>query len=100
MPIRLLDVNAYTTFDFVAGRAIGPDWSDESAAVVDVDRPEEAPETVRLRIEFDGSDLDHLDPHADSLSLSPEQARGLAAELERYAANAESGADVPTGRGH
>ncbi|MFB6195414.1 MAG: DUF6360 family protein [Haloplanus sp.] len=99
MPIRLLDVNAYTTFDFVAGEAVGPDWCDESAAVVDVDRPEEAPKTVRLQVEFDGSDLDHLAPHADRLSLSPEQARGLAAELERQAANAEDGEDVPGGRG-
>ncbi|WP_251342030.1 DUF6360 family protein [Haloplanus halophilus] len=99
MPIRLLDVNAYTTFDFVSGRAVGPDWSDESAAVVDVDRPEEAPGTVRLRLEFDGADLDHVAPHADHLTLSPEQARGLAAALERHAASAEAGDEVPGGRG-
>mgnify|MGYP000044190988 CR=1 FL=1 len=99
MPIRLLDVTAYTTFDFVSGRAVGPDWSDESAAVVDVDRADEAPESVRLRMEFDGSDLEHVAPHADHLSLSPEQARGLAAELERKAASAEAGEDVPGGRG-
>jgi hypothetical protein len=99
MPIRLLDVTTYTTFDFVEGYARGPDWRDESAAVVDVDRSEAAPGTVRLRIEFDGGDLEHVDPHADCLSLSPEQARGLAAELERYAANAEAGDDVPGGRG-
>ncbi|WP_248895768.1 DUF6360 family protein [Haloplanus halobius] len=99
MPIRLLDVNAYTTLDFVAGRAVGPDWSDESAAVVDVDRPKDAPGTVRLRIELDGEDLDHVPAHIDSLSLSPDQARGLAADLERQAANAESSDDVPTGRG-
>jgi hypothetical protein len=99
MPIRLLDVTAYTTFDFVEGHAVGPDWRDESAAVVDVDRPKASPGTVRLRMEFDGSDLEHVDPHADCLTLSPEQARGLAAELERYAANADAGEDVPGGRG-
>jgi len=99
MAIRLLDVTAYTTFDFIEGHAFGPDWRDESAAVVDVDRPKESPGTVRLQLEFDGSDLEHVEPHADSLTLSPDQARGLAAELERYAANAEAGKDVPRGRG-
>lgn len=99
MPIRLLDVTTYTTFDFVEGCARGPDWRDESAAVVDVDRPKASPGTVRLRMEFDGSDLEHVAPHADCLTLSPAQARGLAAELKRYAANADAGEDVPGGRG-
>ncbi|SEA17574.1 hypothetical protein SAMN04488065_2085 [Haloplanus vescus] len=99
MAIRLLDVTSYTTFDFVEGYAFGPDWKDESAAVVDVDRPKESPGTVRLQIEFDGGDLEHVEHHADALSLSPEQARGLAADLERHAANAEAEEDVPRGRG-
>lgn len=99
MPIRLLDVTTYTTFDFVEGYAAGPDWRDESAAVVDVNRSEASPGAVRLQIEFDGGDLEHVEPHADTLRLSPDQARGLAAELERYAANAEAGEDVPSGRG-
>lgn len=99
MPIRLLDVTTYTTFDFVEGYALGPDWRDRSAAVVDVNRSEASPGTVRLQIEFDGADLDHVDSHADCLTLSPDQARGLAAELERYAADAEAGEDVPSGRG-
>ncbi|WP_435068160.1 DUF6360 family protein [Haloplanus sp. C73] len=99
MPVRLLDVTSYTTFDFVEGYAFGPDWRDDSAAVVDVDRPSESPGTVRLQIEFDGDDMEHVEPHADSLTLSPEQARGLAADLKRHAANAEAGEDVPRGRG-
>lgn len=99
MAIRLLDVSAYTTLDYVTGRAVGPDWSDDSAAVVDVDRPKSDPETVRLRIEFDGEDMNRVEHHADSISLSPDQARALAADLERYATNAEAGDDVPGGRG-
>jgi uncharacterized protein YmfQ (DUF2313 family) len=96
MPVRLLDVNAYTTLDFVEGAAVGPDWRDESSAVV---RAESAPASVRLRVEFDGADLRNVPQHADSLSLSPDQARALAADLERYAARAEDDEDVPTGRG-
>jgi len=99
MPVRILDVTAHTTFDFVEGYVAGPDWRDESAAVVDVNRSEETPDAVGLQIEFDGEGLDHVDTHADTLTLSPEQARGLAAELERHAANAEAGEDVPGGRG-
>ncbi|WP_338740621.1 DUF6360 family protein [Haloplanus salilacus] len=99
MAIRLLDVSAYTTLDFATGRMFGPDWSDDAAAVVDVDRPESAPGSVRLRLEFDGEDVDHVGHHADSVSLPPDQARALAADLERQAANAEAGADVSGGRG-
>lgn len=99
MAIRLLDVSAYTTLDYVTGRVFGPDWSDDAAAVVDVDRPESAPGNVRLQLEFDGEDVTHVAHHADSVSLSPDQARALAADLERQAANAEAEEDVPGGRG-
>jgi hypothetical protein len=99
MAIRLLDVSAYTTLDFVTGRVFGPDWSDDAAAVVDVDRSKTAPGRVRLRLEFDGEDVTHVDHHADGVSLSPDQARALAADLKRQAANAETEEDVPGGRG-
>jgi hypothetical protein len=99
MAIRLLDVSAYTTLDYVTGRVFGSDWSDDAAAVVDVDRPKAAPGSVRLQLEFDGEDVANIAHHADSISLSPDQARALAADLERQAANAEAEKDVPGGRG-
>ena len=98
MPARLLDVDAYTTFDYLEASARGHGWIDESIAVLDVDRPREDPGTVRLRIELDGTDLVNVDPHADSVSLSPAQARKLAAELEARAADAEEGVEVPRSR--
>lgn len=87
---RLLDVTAYTTFDFLDARAEGVDWTDEAVAVLDVDAPK-GEESVTLAVELDPSDLDGVERHVDRLDLSPEQARTLADELGDAAADAESG---------
>jgi len=42
---------------------------------------------------MDNTDLDEVRPHADKLSLSAEQAREMAAELEKYAGRVESAAE-------
>ncbi len=89
---RLLDVNAYTTFDLLDGAAVGHGWLDGSAAVLNVETPRDAPGAVRLSLELDATGLDHLPGHADRVTLSPEQARTLAAELESKADDAEAAA--------
>lgn len=87
---RLLDVDAYTTFDFLDARARGVGWTDEAVAVLDVDAPEDGG-TVAVALELDPRDLDHVDHHADRLALTPAQARTLAAALEAAAETAETG---------
>ena len=89
MDRRLLDVTAYTTFDFVPAQAQGPDWLEEAVAVLDADVPDHDPERVELSLELDPSDLDNLDHHADIVKLSPSEARELADDLEKAANKAE-----------
>lgn len=87
---RLLDVTAYTTLDHVVGAVEGPDWDEESIAVVDASVPDDRPAPVELALEFDPGSLDRVPPHADRLSLSPEQARTLAADLRDCADRLEA----------
>jgi hypothetical protein len=91
---RLLRVNAYTTFDMVDATAIGHDFDDEEAfAVLNVTAPREDPDHVELQLELDNADLDHLPAHAEKVTLSAEQARTLAAELESHADRVEAAAE-------
>ncbi len=87
---RITDVTAHTTFDYVEARALGPDWSDDAVAVMDVTPDGEA---VSLALELDPDDLDNVDAHADRVRLSPDQARTLAAELRVAADDLESAHD-------
>ncbi len=89
MDRRLLDVTAYTTFDFIPAQAVGADWFEEAIAVLDATVPEHDPERVELSLELDPSDLDNLDHHADIVLLSPGEARELASDLEDAADRAE-----------
>lgn len=89
MDRRLLDVTAYTTFDFVPAQAVGSDWFEEAIAVLDATTPEHDPERVELSLELDPSDLENLDHHADIVLLSPGEARELARDLEEAAEKAE-----------
>lgn len=94
---RLLRVNAYTTFDTLEATAIGHDFDDEEAfAVLNVTAPREAPDHVELQLELDNTQLDHLPAHAETVTLSADQARTLAAELERHAERVEA-AQAPDG---
>ncbi|WP_227354361.1 DUF6360 family protein [Haladaptatus salinisoli] len=91
MADRVLSVTAYTTLDLVDAVAEGHGWDEEAVAVLNVTTPkgEEAPEEVLLQVELDNAELEHLPAHAETVSLSPEQAREVAAELERYADSVE-----------
>jgi hypothetical protein len=90
MPDRLLKINAYTTFDMLDGEAEGHEFTEAALAVLNVTAPRRNPEAVTLELELDNTQLDHLPAHADRVTLSAEQARDLAAELETYAGNVEA----------
>ncbi|MEM4780639.1 MAG: DUF6360 family protein [Halalkalicoccus sp.] len=93
MPDRIMKVNAYTTFDLLDGEAKGHGWSDEALAILNVTASREDPDHVSLQLELDNTDLEHLPAHADSVTLSAEQARTLAAELEKQAARVEDASE-------
>ena len=94
---RHLDVTAHTTLDHVDARAEGAGWTDEAIAVLDVESPRDE-RIVSLGLELDHTVLEHLAPHADYVSLSPEQARTLAGALEEAATAAERGRPLTSGR--
>ncbi|KZN22918.1 hypothetical protein A4G99_17650 [Haladaptatus sp. R4] len=89
MADRVLSVNAYTTFDLLDAVAEGHGWTDEAMAVLNVKTPRKNPDEVLLQLELDNGSLDNLPAHADTVSLSPDEARTLAGELERYAEKVE-----------
>jgi hypothetical protein len=89
MPDRIMTVNAYTTLDLLDGRAEGHGFEEGAFATLNVTSPRKDPDHVSLRLELDNTDLEQLPAHADSVTLSAEQARTLAAELEEHAAKVE-----------
>lgn len=90
MADRIMRVNAYTTLDLLDGRAEGHDFEDRALATLDVSAPRQDPEHVTLQLELDNTDLDHLPPHADSVTMTAEQARTLSEELVEYAERVEA----------
>lgn len=88
-----MKVNAYTTFDLLDGEAKGHGWSDEALAVLNATAPREDPDHVSLELELDNTDLENLPAHVDRVTLSADQARTLAAELEKHAARVEAAED-------
>lgn len=83
---RLLRINAYTTFDMLDAKAVSHDYEDEEAfAVLNVTAPRKNPDHVELQLELDNTQLDNLPAHAEKVTLSADQARELADELEEYA---------------
>jgi transcriptional/translational regulatory protein YebC/TACO1 len=94
MTRRVLDVTAYTTFDYLPGRTEGLDWSEDGIMVLNVDSDAEEG-IVTLAIELDPTDVDQLEQHADVVELAPEQARTLASTLRETADRVEaSSADL------
>jgi hypothetical protein len=89
MPDRIMTVNAYTTLDLLDGRAEGHGFEEEAFATLDVTSPRKEPDHVSLQLELDNTELEHLPAHADSVTLSAEQARTLAADLEEHAGRVE-----------
>jgi hypothetical protein len=87
---RIMRVNAYTTFDLLDGKVEGHGFEEEAMAVLNVTAPREDPDHVSLQLELDNTQLSAVEPHADQVTLSAEQARELAAELEKYAGRVEA----------
>lgn len=86
---RIMDVTASTTLDYVRAQAHGIDWVNDAPAVVDIGTTDDAPPAVTLETELDPTELEHLDAHAETIRLSPSEARTLAAALERAADTAD-----------
>ncbi|MFC6863555.1 DUF6360 family protein [Halomicroarcula sp. GCM10025817] len=87
---RIMKVNAYTTFDLLDGLVEGHGFEEEALAVLNVTAPRTDPDHVELQVEMDNTDIEHVEPHADTVTLSAAQARELAAELETYAGKVEA----------
>jgi hypothetical protein len=82
---RILRVNAYTTFDMLDGTVEGHGFEEEAYAVLNVTAPRKDPDHVELQLELDNVELSEIQAHADKVTLSADQARELASELQRYA---------------
>jgi hypothetical protein len=90
MADRIMKVNAFTTLDLLEGEAEGHGFTEEAYAVVNVTSPRENPDHVSLQFELDNTELEELQPHADSVRLSASEARTLAADLEKHAEKVEA----------
>ncbi len=90
MADRIMKVNAYTTLDLLDGEAEGHGFTEEAYAVVNVTSPRNNPDHVSLQLELDNTELEEIRPHADTVRLSPAEARTLAADLEKHADAVES----------
>ena len=87
---RIMTVNAYTTFDLLDGEITGHGFDEEALAVLNVTSPRKNPDHVSLQLELDNTQLDSVKPHADKVTLTPAQAREMAAELEKHADKVEA----------
>jgi hypothetical protein len=90
MSDRILKVNAYTTLDLLDARAEGHDFEEEALAVLNVTSPRKNPDHVELQLELDNTQLERLPAHAEEVTLTPEQARTVAAALEENAEQVET----------
>lgn len=93
MADRIMKVNAFTTLDLIEGEAESHDFEEEAYAVLNVTSPRENPDHVSLQLELDNTELEHLQPHADRVRLSAEEARTLATDLEKHAQKVEANGD-------
>ncbi len=93
MSDRLMTVNAYTTLDYVEGKAVGETFEWESVAVVNATADREEPDSVLLQLELDNLSEEFLPKHMQELELTPSQARELAADLEKHADRVEKTAE-------
>ncbi|MDR9382118.1 MAG: DUF6360 family protein [Natronomonas sp.] len=90
---RIMTVNAYTTLDLLDGEVEGHGFTEEAYAVLNVTSPRTNPDHVSLQLELDNTELERLEPHADMVRLSPEEARTLAADLEKHAETVETASE-------
>ena len=91
MSHRILSVTAYTTLDLVTAAVETAETSLDTDGVVNVSVTDTHPDRVTLGVELDLVETESLPTHADRVRLSPTQARSLAADLERYADEADEG---------
>ncbi|PSP98672.1 hypothetical protein BRC89_07380 [Halobacteriales archaeon QS_4_70_19] len=87
---RLMTVNAYTTLDLVDAVAEGHGFEEEAFATLNVTSPRKNPDHVSLQLELDNTQLTELPAHAETLTLTPEQARTIADDLAKHAAEVEA----------
>ncbi|NHN48358.1 hypothetical protein G9464_12230 [Halostella sp. JP-L12] len=85
-----MKVNAYTTFDLIDATVKGHDFEEETLAVLNATSPRKDPDRVKLQIELDNMQEEHLPAHMEEVTLSPEEARQLAADLEKHASKVEA----------
>jgi hypothetical protein len=90
MADRIMKVNAYTTLDLLDGEIEGHGFTEEAPAVLNVTSPRREPDHVSLQLELDNADIEAVRPHADTVRLSPAEARELAADLEKHADTVEA----------
>lgn len=89
MADRIMTVNAYTTLDLVEAEAEGHGFTEAAYATLNVTSPRTDPDRVTLQLELDNAELNELPAHADTVTLSPSEARTLAADLEEHAQTVE-----------
>lgn len=90
---RIMRVNAYTTFDLLDASVEGHGFEEDAYAVLNVTAPREDPDHVELQLELDNTEVTEVRPHAETVTLSADQARELAGELEEYAAKVDAAQD-------
>jgi len=88
-----MKVNAYTTFDLIDATVTGHDFEMETLAVLNATSPRKNPDRVQLQFEVDNMQEEHLPAHMDEVTLSPDEARELAADLEKHADKVEAAAE-------
>lgn len=89
MADRLMRANAYTTLDLVDATATGHDFEEDAFAVVNATTDRENPDRVRLQLELENVTEAHLPAHTEEVQSNPDQARQLAADLEKRADRVE-----------
>ncbi len=90
MADRLISVTAYTTLDLVDAVAKSHEFTEETYGIVNATSPRKNPDVVQLQFELDNMTEKHLPAHMDEYKLTPEQARTLAADLEKHADKVEA----------
>ena len=85
MADRVMKVNAFTTFDLLDASVEGHGFEEGAFATLNVRTARETPEEITLELELDNTELESVPAHADRVTLSADEARTLATELQKAA---------------
>ncbi|SEA18421.1 hypothetical protein SAMN04488065_2140 [Haloplanus vescus] len=85
MADRVMKVNAFTTFDLLDASVEGHGFEEEAFATLNVRTAREDPEEITLELELDNTQLENVPAHADRVTLSADEARTFATELQKAA---------------